>query len=224
MTSSSMPGGSGAADPGPGRDLAPHRLAPLPGPRPVVGGPAGLPARVLRPITVAAERRSLTGIPHRRAADNSNSRPNYYIGGRRTADSRGVRAGQAAGDGLRTSARCNAKAKSRSVSVVRRLGVDSRAAAGAAAPRREAAVMTGRSPRKGGPAHLARCSRMCMLRSNLARGGTDDHEDDAEHGASRHASHRPPWQPRKGDAMSVYSVIEIIGTSSTSWEKPRPRR
>jgi hypothetical protein len=30
------------------------------------------------------------------------------------------------------------------------------------------------------------------------------------------ASHRPPWQPRNGDAMSVYSVIEIIGTSSTS--------
>ena len=44
----------------------------------------------------------------------------------------------------------------------------------------------------------------------------DDHEGDAEHGASRHASHRPPWQPRNGDAMSVYSVIEIIGTHSTS--------
>jgi len=51
------------------------------------------------------------------------------------------------------------------------------------------------------------------------RGGPDDHEDDAEHGASRDASHRPPWQPRNGDAMSVYSVIEIIGTSSTSWEE-----
>jgi flavin-binding protein dodecin len=51
------------------------------------------------------------------------------------------------------------------------------------------------------------------------RGGPDDHEDDAEHGASRHASHRPPWQPRNGDAVSVYSVIEIIGTSSTSWEE-----
>ena len=47
---------------GGGRDLAPHRLAPLPGVRPVVCVPAGLPARVLRPITVAAERRAMASL------------------------------------------------------------------------------------------------------------------------------------------------------------------
>lgn len=77
--------------------------------------------------------------------------------------------------------------------------------------------MTGRtSPESGsgesGPAFLHVHAEI----KTWIRGGPDDHEDDAGHGASRHASHRPPWQPRNGDAMSVYSVIEIIGTSSTS--------
>jgi dodecin len=87
-------------------------------------------------------------------------------------------------------------------------------------PDREAVVMTGRtSPESGSGESGPAFPRVHAEVKTWTRGGPDDHEDDAEHGASRHASHRPPWQPRNGDAMSVYSVIEIIGTSSTSWEE-----
>jgi hypothetical protein len=41
----------------------------------------------------------------------------------------------------------------------------------------------------------------------------DDHEDDAEHGAMPATSALAAPERRR---MSVYSVIEIIGTSSTS--------
>ena len=69
------------------------------------------------------------------------------------------------------------------ISVVRRLRVDSRAAAGAAAPRHEAVVMTGRtSPESGSGESGPAFPHVHAEIKTWTRGGPDDHEDDAEHG------------------------------------------
>jgi flavin-binding protein dodecin len=89
----------------------------------------------------------------------------------------------------------------------------------AAAPGREAVVITGRtSPEIGSGASGPALPHVHAEIKALRRGGADD-DDDAGHRASRHSSRRRARQPRKGDVMSVYSVVEIIGTSSTSWEE-----
>src|ERR1039458_3091043 len=96
----------------------------------------------------------------------------------------------------------------------------------AAAPGREAVVITGRtSPEIGSGASGPALPHVHAEIKALRRGGADD-DDDAGHRASRHSSRRRARQPRKGDVMSVYSVVEIIGTSSTSWEEAaaEPRR
>src|ERR1019366_8186072 len=86
----------------------------------------------------------------------------------------------------------------------------------AAAPGREAVVITGRtSPEIGSGASGPALPHVHAEIKALRRGGADD-DDDAEHGASRRYSRRRARQPRKGDVMSV---VEIIGTSSTSWEE-----
>src|ERR1035441_6799617 len=58
---------------------------------------------------------------------------------------------------------------------------------------------------------------MCMLRSRPCAGEAQTMTTMPNTAPAD--SRRRARQPRKGDVMSVYSVVEIIGTSSTSWEE-----
>lgn len=76
--------------------------------------------------------------------------------------------------------------------------------------------MTDERPRKTGPANLARRSRMCTLRSRPGRGEARTNTKTMRNTAPAAMPAPSALQPRNGAAMNVYSVIEIIGTSSTS--------